>query len=302
MAGRWKPATSASAACASSAGPSHIPALDPRPRPNIFRALGKSEPPEIVEIDGQRFTRDEIFKHDSWAATGIYKSSTRRALCKFNRQQPVFIFPMQWLGRYLASREQSFMDRLAGITGIPQSLGPVCVDGRVLPNAISREYIEGHALAEGEWVDDSFFGRLTKILAAVHSRKMAHVDLHKRENILVDVEGRPLLIDFQISFALPKQNHLAAFCLGGLLRLLQQCDTYHLLKHHAKHRPDQAALSLDEVTRLRPWWIRVHRHIAVPFRNFRRGLLVWMGIRSKSGHAFSEAFPEIAHRIDAASG
>jgi len=255
-----------------------------------------------VEIDGQRFTLDEIFKHDSWAATGIYKSSTHRALCKFNRQQPVLIFPMRWLGRYLASREQGFMDRLDGITGIPQSLGPVCVDGRALPNAISREYIEGHALAEGEWVDDAFFRRLKKILAGVHSRNMAHVDLHKRENILVDLKGRPLLIDFQISFALPKENRLAAFCLGGLLRLLQQCDTYHLLKHHAKHRPDQASLSLDEVTRLRPWWIRVHRHFAIPFRNFRRGLLVWMGIRSKSGHAFSEAFPEIAHRIDAARG
>jgi hypothetical protein len=48
--------------------------------------------------------------------------------------------------------------------------------------------------------------------------------------------------------------------------------------------------------RLRPWWIRAHRCVAIPFRTFRRRLLTTLGIRSKSGHAFSEAFPEVAHR------
>ncbi|MFM8951864.1 MAG: hypothetical protein ACKOOF_02200 [Planctomycetaceae bacterium] len=68
---------------------------------------------------------------------------------------------------------------------------------------------------------------------------MAHVDLHKRENILVDDDGRPHLIDFQISFALPRSNRLAARLCGGLMRLLQRCDDYHLFKHRLRHRPDQ---------------------------------------------------------------
>jgi len=83
---------------------------------------------------------------------------------------------------------------------------------------------------------------------------------------------------------------------GGVLRLLQRSDDYHLLKHRVKHRPDQVGMSAAEFERLRPWWIRAHRCVAVPFRTVRRRLLTALGIRSKTGHAFSEAFPEVAHR------
>ena len=273
---------------------------DVRPRPAVFRALGRGEPPPVVEIQGETFCLIELLKHDSWAATAIYESPSRKALCKFNRQQAIFIIPMRWLGRLLAARERGFHDRLAGIAGIAPTLGAVCVDGKPLPHAVARTFIDGHALAEGEWVDDEFFPRFQALLAEVHHRGVAHVDLHKRENILVDSAGRPYLIDFQISFALPVDNRLVTALFGGLLRLLQRCDEYHLLKHQIKHRPDQAGLTCFDLESLRPWWIRIHRRLAVPFRSFRRGLLIRLGIRSTSGHAFSEAFPEIAHRRAAA--
>ncbi len=267
-----------------------------RPRPPVFRALGAADPPELVEIDGETFRRCEILKHDSWAATGIYASATRRAICKFNRRQRILFLPMGWLGRRLAAREQGFMDRLAGIDGVPGSLGPVCVGGRRLTNAVSREFIEGHALRRNERVNAEFFPRFDRILAEVHRRGVAHVDLHKRENILVDEAGRPHLIDFQISFALPARNRLAARALGGVLRVLQQCDDYHLLKHVVAHSPVPGRITEGDIQRLRPWWIRLHRSFAVPFRSVRRGLLAWLRIRSRSGEARSETFPEIGIR------
>lgn len=272
-----------------------------RPRPALFRALGPHEPPAVVEIDGETFHRREVFKHDSWAASGIYASATRQAFCKFNRRQPVLVVPMGWLGRHLAARERAFHERLAGIDGIPASLGPVREAGRILPHALARAFVDGHALGDGEWVDDGFFPRFRRLLAEVHARNVAHVDLHKRENILVGADGRPHLIDFQISFALPRRGRLATL-LGGVLRMLQRCDDYHLLKHEWRHRPDQAGLTADHIDTLRPWWIRAHRTIAVPFRTLRRSLLVWLGIRSRTsaGHAWSEAFPEVAHRRTAA--
>ena len=267
-----------------------------RPRPAVFRALGADDPPATVEIAGAVFRLHEILKHDSWAATGIYDSASGRALCKFNRRQSIGWLPMKWLGRRLAAREAAFMERLAGIEGIPVSLGPVSVDGHELHHAVSRRWIAGHALMPGERVDAEFFPRFRRLLAAVHARDVAHVDLHKRENILVDERGRPHLIDFQISFALPRGSRLAALLFGGLLRMLQRCDDYHLLKHEIKHRPDQARCAAAELDRVRPWWIRLHRCVAVPFRRVRRGLLVALGIRSADGQASSEAFPEIAHR------
>jgi hypothetical protein len=266
-----------------------------RPRPAFLRALGHAEPPVTIELDGDTFCHVETLKHDSWAATAVYRSARRTAKCKFNRTQPICLLPMRWLGRLLAVREKWFMDRLAGIQGIPVSLGEVHVDGRPLANAVAHEWIAGHALAEGERVDDRFFPMLAAILAAVHRRGVAHVDLHKRENLLVDDAGRPHLIDYQISFGIPTGG-VSAVVLGGLLRLLQRCDDYHLLKHRVKHRPDQVGLSLEDMQRLRPWWIRAHRCVAVPFRTVRRRLLAALRIRSRTGHAFSEAFPEVAHR------
>jgi hypothetical protein len=261
----------------------------------VFRALGRQEPPAVVEIAGEPFRLLETLKHDSWAATGIYASATRQALCKFNRVQSIVGVPMRWLGRRLAAREAGFMDRLAGIEGVPVSLGPVASGGRVLGNAVSRQWIAGHALAADETVDDRFFPTFRDLLATVHARGVAHVDLHKRENILVDTQGRPHLIDFQISFALPR-GRLAGLLLGGLLRMLQRCDDYHLLKHELRHRPEGCRVAAADLARLRPWWIRAHRSVAVPFRHVRRRLLVALGIRAADGQASSEAFPEIAHR------
>jgi hypothetical protein len=282
------------------AWPKRWPARRPaavRPRPAVFRALGEADPPAAVEIGGTTFLREEILKHDSWAATAIYVSETRRALCKFNRRQSIYGLPMRWLGRRLAARETGFMDRLDGIEGIPPSLGPVSCGGQVLPNAVSRLFVAGHALGPDERVNEQFFPRFRRLLAAVHARSVAHVDLHKRENILVDESGRPHLIDFQISFGLPQRSQLAARACRGLLGVLQRCDAYHLLKHEIRHRPDLAPVAEAELAALRPWWIRAHRCVAVPFRRVRRGLLVALGIRSRSGQASSEAFPEVAHRL-----
>jgi len=267
-----------------------------RRRPAMFRALGRADPPPAITLDGETFRRAEILKHDSWAATAVYRSPSRVAKCKFNRTQPIGLVPMRWLGKLLARRERWFMSRLAGIEGVPKSLGVIHLDGRAVKTAIAHEWIPGHALTERERVTDAFFPQLLGILEAVHRRGVAHVDLHKRENILVDEAGRPCLIDYQISFGIPTESRVSRLLFGGVLRLLQRSDDYHLLKHRLKHRPDQVGLSPAEFERLRPWWIRAHRCVAVPFRTVRRRLLTALGIRSKTGHAFSEAFPEVAHR------
>ena len=70
-----------------------------------------------------------MLKHDSWAATAVYRGPAGRIVCKFNRQQPIFLFPMRWLGRMLARREASFLLRLADVANVPSLTGDVYVDG-----------------------------------------------------------------------------------------------------------------------------------------------------------------------------
>src|SRR5262245_34968846 len=123
-----------------------------RPRPPLFRALGASEPPEEVLVDGHHYTRSEIFKHDSWAATALYAGAPGRIVCKFNRVQPVLGFPMTWLGRRLADRERRALERLADLPQIPAPLGPVFAGGRRLVNAVARSFVPGHPLGKHDRV------------------------------------------------------------------------------------------------------------------------------------------------------
>jgi hypothetical protein len=268
------------------------PAGAVRARPPLFRALGKNEPPARIEVGQRPCSLVRVIKHDSWAATALYEGDGRKVICKFNRQQPVGKLPMAWLGRYLARREAGLYRRLADLPLVPDWAGEVCVGGKPLHHAVAHVYVPGHPLGEGEKVNDDFFPLLEGLLAEVHARDIAYVDLHKRENILVGDNGRPYLIDFQISLALAPWFPAKSLLTVALLRLFQQADAYHLRKHIVRHRPDLVGHAPEEVAIRRPWWIRLHRLVGRPLRFLRRRLLVALKIRSGLGRAESERFPE----------
>jgi len=267
-----------------------------RARPPLFRALGSQDPPTQIEVSGTCYERIDIFKHDSWAATARYRGPNDDIVCKFNRVQSILGMPMRWLGRWLARRESRALKSLANVNGIPAEKGRVSVQGKRLINAVAHVYIPGRPFAVDEQPNDAFFLRLLTLLDHVHDRDMAYVDLHKRENILVDDEGKPWLIDFQVCYALGKSWLSNNAVTRWVLRALQKTDLYHVAKHVTRHRPDQLqGLNLADDEN-RPWWISAHRTVAVPLRQLRRKLLTILGVRGKSGSATSEAFPEDAVR------
>ena len=101
-----------------------------RKRPAWLRALGDADPPPTVRVAGRDYGLLTVFKHDSWAATALYADPEGdRITCKFNRMQPVFVIPMQWLGRILARREARFLQLLAPVALVPDEMGPVAAQG-----------------------------------------------------------------------------------------------------------------------------------------------------------------------------
>ena len=246
-----------------------------KPRPHWLKALGSQSLPETVAIGGVPHRLRETFKHDSWAATGLYEGPPgMMRVVKLHRQAPVGGIPMGWLGRRMARHETHLLQLLADLSGVPKLAGQVSVAGRQLGNAVARDYIEGHPLGSREDVKQSFFPALEALLRAMHTRKIAYVDLHKRENILVDEAGDPCLIDFQISVAWPRR--LVA---GPLFTILRRSDEYHLMKHWARLRPEQCGFDDVAVRKQIPWMIRAHRLVARPLREIRRRLLVKLGVR-----------------------
>jgi hypothetical protein len=266
-----------------------------RNRPALFRALGRLDPPAEVQIDGQTLRRASIFKHDSWAATARYRGAGRDVVCKFNRVQPIPGLPIRHLGQWLARREALALARLAGVEGIPRLCGPVHAAGRRLTNAVAHDFIHGHPMAIGERPDDRFFPRLRELLAEVHARHIAYVDLHKRENVVVGDDGRPYLVDFQVCYGLWHPHMQQSSVMRRALATLQRMDMYSFTKHVGRQRADQFSLIGCEKFASRPWWINAHRGFAVPLRQLRRRLLTVLQIRS-NGKAMTEAFPEDAIR------
>ena len=65
------------------------------------------------------------------------------------------------------------------------------------------------------------------IAGALHPRGITHNDLHKEANVIVQPDGSPGLLDFQLSLTLPKGS--------ALFRILALFDRYHVVKNR-RHR------------------------------------------------------------------
>jgi hypothetical protein len=128
-----------------------------RPRPALFRALGRREPPPVLTVGGEQYGLIEVLKHDSWAATALYQSARGKMVVKFHRRHPLFLLPAAWLGCWFARREARAYRMLRGVPGIARDGGEVRVDGRLWSFAVAHHYLEGHPLHIDERPGDAFF-------------------------------------------------------------------------------------------------------------------------------------------------
>jgi len=252
-----------------------------RTPPGWLFALGADGLPESVNIAGRTFHRISIFKHDFFAATGLYEADGRRAVVKFGRAAPLLGLPLAWLGRLMVHHEARLYELVNGLPGIPAYLG------RVSPCGFAHDFADGRDLRRDDRPDDDFFPRLERLIAAIHARNIAYVDLEKRENVLLGADQAPHLIDFQISWHWPDRSGGQTAIARRALAVLQASDRYHLYKHWRRHRPDQ--LTAEQLARAQPPpWIAWHRAVFRPITLARRRVLEWLGARSRGQVGRSE--------------
>jgi len=233
-----------------------------------FWALGEQSLPANIELPSGSLTHVRTFKHDFFAATGLYRDAGgREVVVKMYRWRGFFGLPLGWLGRWMAAREARIYQALSDVAGVPR------FEGRPNRFALAHEFIPGQPLQRSDRVSDQFFDQLAAMLRAIHQRKIAYVDLNKPQNILLGRDGRPYLIDFQISWQVRAGSPTNTVIGRGILRLLQKEDWYHLLKHKRRMRPDL----LTDQERMRACrksvWIRLHRLLSQPYFAIRRWLM-----------------------------
>jgi len=235
-------------------------------------ACGREGLPKEITIKNHRYQHVRTFKHDFFAATGYYEptlnaspnsiGTLRPVVLKINRIQPFCKIPLSWLGRFLTRREMYILRQLEDLDQVPQLAGSW---GK---NGFAYLYIDGRSLDEKPSIPDNFFEELEELLGRIHQRHICYIDLNKRGNILVGADGRPYLIDFQISMTWNRS--------GRICRRFQKEDHYHLLKHKRRLRPDLLSPSQREESYRRSIWIQIHRILAKPFRFLRRGIMRWL--------------------------
>jgi hypothetical protein len=237
--------------------------------PPAFLALGCNSPPNTIALRGQTYQFAKTFKHDFFAATTVYQSDQGqdRVIVKFGRTAPFYGIPLAWIGRLLAANEERFLKALSDLTTIPEYLG------RYQHTAIIRRYIAGDPLNRNKPVPDQLFAKLSKTIDEMHARRMAYVDLEKPQNVIQSQDGRPYLIDFQISWFIPKRYGGDLLPLRWIRNVLQQSDRYHLIKLKRRFRPDLLTDLERSKAKHRPFYIRLHRVIARPLLAIRRAFL-----------------------------
>ena len=177
-----------------------------------------------IHHDGKTYRLVRLLKHDQWAAVALMECEgpPGRHVLKISRCNGRFERLLAPIMNYISRREYDIYKRCDGIQGIPP------LGARIGKNAFLHEYIEGDTLDEHENLPPEFFDELEGIVNRVHERGVAYVDMAKRENVIVGDDGRPYLIDFQISFM--RRRGPFSWLRSALVKRLQREDRYHLVK------------------------------------------------------------------------
>ena len=139
------------------------------------------------------------------------------------------------VGRRTQRRETAIYGRLEGVKGIPAFRGVIDID------AFAVEYIEGETLSRGLAPDRlrRALLDLESIIEAIHSRRVVHLDLKQKRNVLVRPDDTVAVVDFQSALSLE-----SALSSRLLFPWLKGRDRAGLVKFKGKYAPD--LLSAEE--------------------------------------------------------
>ena len=191
----------------------------------------------LIEIDGQRL---------------IVKSPTGRALMRRLRL------------RHLRHEYRAYT-RLEGVRGVPRCHG--FAGGRFLV----LDYVEGPNARDAQLHDRAaFYDRALQVIQAIHARGVAHVDLKRRDNILVAPGEEPVLLDFGLAVLREPGSHPLNHY---LFDLACRFDLNAWIKHKYRHRHDEIATGPD-ARYYRPMlfeslWRRTRKALRAPWRALR---------------------------------
>lgn len=151
---------------------------------------------------------------------------------------------IKWLARSLLRREGTALAALGDVDGVPKLL-------QIDRNRLTRSYIRGRPLHIARTTDRNYFIDAARLLRQLHRAGVVHNDLAKEPNLLVNSEGKPAFVDFQLAWFRHRRTRL--------FRVLGREDLRHLLKHKrtycAEHLTQREKNILDNPSIISRLWM-----------------------------------------------
>ena len=149
----------------------------------------------------------------------IKKANTSKTILSFFNQRSL-------------KKESKIYNELRGLKGIPGCYGLTNNGDLIL------EHIEGHSYREKQYElsdNEIFFQSLFELITAMHKLGVAHGDLKRKDNILVNANNEPFLIDFGTAIIINKESWITR---KWLFNFLRKTDLNAWIKHKYKRHYD----------------------------------------------------------------
>jgi len=165
--------------------------------------------------------------------TLIYKESQPRLDIKVSHGRGLMLL----LNKRMLKHEHDVDCRLDGFKGIPDCYGMIANNFLVL------EYVDGQPIRQCRPLDEaSYFSKLLEIIKQLHVHGIGHMDLKKRDNLLVSHDDQPCVIDFGAAVIFKPGfhpfNHFA-------YKLAKQFDYNAWFAHKYRDKPEDSIEEAD---------------------------------------------------------
>ena len=163
----------------------------------------------------------KLLKKDIFGRVSLVQSDAGPRVLRDTRDAAI---PVRWIARHLLAREARALAVLEGLDGVPSLI-------RSDKNTLERSYVDGVPMQEGQPGNIDYFHAAARVVRRMHRLGVVHNDLAKEPNLLLTTDGRPVIIDFQLSWFTRQR--------GPLFRILAREDIRHLLKHKRTYCPNR---------------------------------------------------------------
>jgi len=251
--------------------------------------LMRDYPNETV-IEGETYRYEKTLKDDLWSVNVLYRSESGKGyILKLTDARTVLGLMIRPLLMLLIRHEYGIYRMLADLDGVPK-LGPRY--GRL---GYFHEYVEGkslHHVTDGDELPDDFFDRLIAVFDKLHERRIIHLDMQKRGNVIVSNDGRPYLLDFQLCIHFKLRKGPLGRWSDRLFRALIPDVIYHVYKqkkHFQPHLMTDEEMKLAQRTQLNRkferylfGWGRKLKRMIYPKRSNETIWFRWSKLKDKS--------------------